>query len=208
MSLENKEKTDALIINDRVQSALTYSEYRDLVSELAGNGATTGLEQKESLIEYTLLNNRRMARWDKTLKIPVEVTKKIKALNRKVLWLVLTESWCGDASPALPVMNKLSEINPNIDLKILLRDENLELMDRFLTNGSRSIPKLIVVDKQTEEVIGEWGPRPSVATKMAENYKKEHGVLTPEFKQDLQVWYNKNKGQNILKDLVQLLALK
>jgi len=105
-------------------------------------------------------------------------------------------------------MQKIAELNPNLTLKVVLRDENLDLMNQFLTNNAMSIPKLIAVDDETESVIGEWGPRPSIATKMVVDYKAEHGTLTPEFKQDLQVWYNKNKGQNILEDLVELLPLK
>ena len=101
-------------------------------------------------------------------------------------------------------MNKLAELNPNIDLKIVLRDENLDLMNLFLTNCAQSIPKLVTLDSESHEVKGEWGPRPSAATKMVEDYKTEHGKLTPEFKEDLQVWYNKDKGQNILEDLVSL----
>ena len=115
---------------------------------------------------------------------------------------VLTESWCGDASPSLPVMNKIAELNSNIEFKIVLRDENLDLMNLFLTNGGMSIPKLIVIDNDQEKVIADWGPRPSIATKMVEDYKAEHGSLSAAFKQDLQVWYNKDKGQNILQDIV------
>ena len=78
-------------------------------------------------------------------------------------------------------------------------------MDAFLTNGGRAIPKLIMVDNETNEVKNTFGPRPSQATQMVIDYKTEHGILTPEFKEDLQRWYNKNKGQNVIEDLVNLL---
>ena len=191
-----------------IENGMSYITYRDLVNNLAKNRATTGPEQLESLINYTELNDRRMARWDKTLKISEEIQEKLANLDSNLDFLVLTESWCGDASPSLPVINKIAELNDNIDLKIVLRDENLPLMDEFLTNGSRSIPKLILWDKDKKEVVGDWGPRPSVATQMVEDYKKEHGKLTAEFKQDLQMWYNRDKGQNVLEDLVGLLTLK
>lgn len=200
--------SDIELIRHSLPNSYTYAAYRELVSQLAQKKETTGTEQKESLINYTQLNNRRMVRWDKTLKIPSAIEDKIKNLNKKVLWLVLTESWCGDASPALPVMNRLAELNSNIDIKIVLRDENVELMNRFLTKGAMSIPKLISLDLDSGEIMGTWGPRPSIAAKMAEAHKKEHGLLTAEFKQELQVWYNKDKGQNILGDLLQLLALE
>ncbi len=201
-----------IVLRDLLQSAvergMTYAKYREFVSELAKNRSTSGPEQLESLINYTELNDRRMKRWDKTLKISEEMETKIKELNSDLTFLVLTESWCGDASPSLPVMNKVVELNDKLEMRIVLRDENLPLMDEFLTNGSRSIPKLIVMNNATAKVIGEWGPRPSIATQMVEDYKKEHGKLTADFKQDLQVWYNKDKGKNILEDIVDLLTLK
>ncbi|MEO9512446.1 MAG: thioredoxin family protein [Flavobacteriaceae bacterium] len=199
------QKERSNLVQNGISSSMSYGEYRDLVHNLAKNRQTTGIDQLESLINYTELNDRRMNRWDKTLKVSPETETKISNNKKRLTLLVLSESWCGDASPSLPVMNKIAELNPNIELRILLRDENLELMDEFLTNGSRSIPKLIVLDRENEEIVGEWGPRSSIATEMAEAYKKEHGTLTSEFKQDLQLWYNKDKGQNILKDLLGLL---
>lgn len=195
-------------IQKAIAEGMSYQTYRDLVSDLAKNEQTTGEEQSESLINYTQLNDRRMNRWDKTLKIPVAIQEKIAKINTKITFLVLSESWCGDAAPSLPVMHKIAALNPNINLKIILRDENLELMDEFLTHGSRSVPKLIVFDEKAKEVIGEWGPRPSIATQMVKAYKKEHGNLDARFREDLQLWYNKDKGQNIVKDILGLLELK
>ena len=130
--------------------------------------------------------------------------KEISLIKEEQTWLVITEGWCGDAAQNLPVINKLAEINTNIKLKLVLRDENLELMDLFLTNGGRSIPKLIALNKQNE-VLFTWGPRPKVATKMVADYKEKHGSLDPQFKQDLQVWYNKDKGKSVQSDFIELL---
>ena len=207
IAVENKKEEVIDLVLSGIEKGMSYQTYRDLVQDLAKKRATTGPEQLESLINYTELNDRRMARWDKTLKISEETRETITNLDSNLVFLVLSESWCGDASPSLPVINKIAELNENIDLKIVLRDENLPLMDKFLTNGSRSIPKLSVWDMDKEAVVGEWGPRPSIATQMVDDYKKEHGKLTAEFKQNLQIWYNKDKGQNTLEDLVQLLTL-
>ncbi|MFH6603395.1 thioredoxin family protein [Maribacter algicola] len=198
-------KSTQKLIEEALLRAIKYDEYRKMVSQMAQDGRSTGPKQTEALANYTILNDRRMKRFDKTFKIKPEYAEKIKGHKRKVIWLVLTESWCGDAAPSLPVMNKMAELNPNIDFKVALRDENIELMDRFRYNETLSIPKLIMTDKTTGEILGDWGPRPSTATKMAEKNKKEHGKLTAEFKEGLQVWYNKDKGQNILDDLIGLL---
>lgn len=202
------EKTTQALIQESLAKAMSYEEYRSMVARLVLMGKSSSHHQTEALSNYTVLNDRRMKRFDKTLKFDSEAVEKIKALNRKLIWLVLTESWCGDAAPSLPVMNKLAELNPNIQLRIVLRDENLELMNRFLTNGTLSIPKLIVVATESMEVLGEWGPRPSAATKMAKNYQRKHGNLSTEFKEELQLWFNKDKGRNIVEELLAGLPLK
>ncbi|XRE43593.1 hypothetical protein ACIVBQ_001797 [Tenacibaculum discolor] len=192
------------IIQNSLEKALSYNEYRDLVSDLLSQGKSTGPNQSDDLLNYSKLNDKRMKRLDKTVKLTKETLAKIKDVKEPQTWLVLTEGWCGDAAQNLPVINKIAEENPNINLKLVLRDENLELMDEFLTNGGRSIPKLIALN-QENEVINTWGPRPTTATKMVVDYKEKHGSLDADFKTDLQVWYNKNKGENTQEDLVSML---
>ncbi|PIB30838.1 thioredoxin [Maribacter sp. 4U21] len=199
-------KEDTLVT--ALGNSYSYEEYRNLVEKLAAEGKSTGPVQTEALANYTQLNDRRMKRWDKTLRFSEEAVSKITAVSKKMTWTVLTESWCGDASPALPVMNKIAELNPNIQLRVVLRDENTDLMNRFLTNGGMSIPKLIVRDDVSNEVVADWGPRSVNATKLVEDHKAVHGMIKPEFKQDIQVWYNKDKGQSILADLLLLLPLE
>ncbi|MEM8506948.1 MAG: thioredoxin family protein [Bacteroidota bacterium] len=205
---ENPVKTIKSVIQKGINNAMSYEEYRALVRELAVLKSNSGMEKTEALANYTQLNDKRMSRWDKTLRIPEVIANKVKQLRKKTTWLVLTESWCGDASPSLPVMNKLANVSPNLELKIVLRDENPELMNLFLTNGTQSIPKLIALDAQNNTVLGDWGPRSSAATAMVNTFKAEHGKLSPEFKQELQLWYNKDKGKDILNDLIALLALE
>tara|TARA_R110000765_G_scaffold184338_1_gene290182 strand:+ start:368 stop:964 length:597 start_codon:yes stop_codon:yes gene_type:complete len=195
------------VIEQSLENSYTYLEYRKLVSDLSEKGESTGPVQTEVLAQYTQLNNSRMRRWDKTLKFSEEAVAKIKSIKQNIDWVVLTESWCGDAAPALPVMHKITELNPNISLSLILRDENLEVMNQFLTNGSMSIPKLIAINEE-ESVVATWGPRSINATQMVESFKYKHGALTPEFKQDLQVFYNKDKGQSVLQDILRLLPLK
>jgi hypothetical protein len=194
------------IIKDSLDNSINYSEYRRLMQKLVLNKFTTGNEVSEANINYTMLNERRMNRWDKKLEISEPNKEKIMRFTSEVMWLVITESWCGDAAHVLPVMNKIAELNPEITLKIVLRDDNESLMNLFLTNGSKSIPKLIMLDAETLEVLDDYGPRPSAATKLVVDYKNKHGALTPEFKEDLQRWYNKDKGQTVIEDLTALLC--
>lgn len=193
------------IIQESLKKAISYQEYRDLVKFLVESESTTGHDKSDNLINYTKLNDRRMKRWDKTLKISDEVKEKVTQYKADVTWLVITESWCGDAAHIIPIINKIAELSERIDLKLVLRDDNDELMSQFLTNGGRAIAKLIMIDNTTGDVLHTFGPRPSEATELVNAYKAEHGHLTPEFKEALQVWYNKDKGQNTISDLMKLL---
>lgn len=188
-----------------LDKAISYKAYRTIIDLQAEQNSTSGPVQTEALAQYTMLNQRRMKRLDKTLKLSEAQIAQIKAYDKAVIWLVLTETWCGDAAQSLPMMHKIASLNPLIDLKIVFRDENLELMDAFLYRGGRSIPKLIAFDPKQQSILGEWGPRPSQATKLVDLYKEEHGSLTPQFKQDLQLWYTKDRGQDIASDLIGLL---
>tara|TARA_R110002073_G_scaffold57778_4_gene146752 strand:+ start:173171 stop:173761 length:591 start_codon:yes stop_codon:yes gene_type:complete len=193
------------IIENSLVKGISYEAYRTLVSDLLAEGKATGDNQSEDYLNYSKLGNARMKRLDKKFQLSERASDKIRTSTKKLTWLVLTEGWCGDAAHALPILNKVAEESENIELKVVLRDENSALMDEFLTNGGKSIPKLIVLDAATHTVIDSWGPRPSEATKMVNEYKETHGSLDANFKEDLQVWYNKNNGANIEADILNLI---
>ena len=195
------------IIALNVTNSKSYQEYRTIVTQLAEQNLTSGNDTSEAMVNYTMLNDRRMKRWDKTIKVSDEVKERVSNFKGDITWLVLTESWCGDAAHVVPAINKIAELSDNIDLKLVFRDENEELMNEFLTNGSKSIPKLIMVDNLSDEVINTFGPRPSKATQLVNDFKAKHGTLTPEFKEELQHWYNTDKGQNTINDLLNLLGV-
>tara|TARA_B110000285_G_C15106745_1_gene608477 strand:+ start:1320 stop:1931 length:612 start_codon:yes stop_codon:yes gene_type:complete len=192
------------ILKKSLENTISYQEYKDVVKKLLAENKSTGPNQSEDLTNYSLLNDRRMKRLDKTIKISDDTASAIKKVNEAQSWLLITEGWCGDAAQNLPVINKMADLNDHISLKVILRDENLELMDLFLTNGGRAIPKLIALDKDNN-VLHSWGPRPTVAAKMVVNYKATHGSLDANFKQELQVWYNKDKGKSTQEDFVNLI---
>ena len=193
------------ILKDSLDNSISYADYFRLMQKLVQNKFTTGGDTSEANINYTMLNEKRMSRWNKKLEISEVYKAKILEFSSEIIWLVISESWCGDAAHLLPVINKVAELNPNINLRIVLRDDNEGLMNQFLTNGSKSIPKLIMMDADSLKVINSYGPRPSIATIMVENYKKEQGQLTSEFKEDLQRWYNKDKGKTTIENLTKLL---
>ena len=193
------------IIIESLQKSMSYNSFKELVSTLLTEGKSTGIQQTEALLNYSLLSERRMKRLDKTLKLADETKEKLVENKRNLIFLVLMESWCGDGAQTLPVLNKMAEESNSIELKIALRDENDALMQKFLTNGGKAIPKLIIIDKNNLEVLAGWGPRPSIAAKMVNEYKAQHGKLDASFKKDLQVWYNKDKGKSTEKDILEII---
>lgn len=142
------------IIKKSLENSLSYNEYRSLVNELLKEGKSTGVTQNEDLFHYSELNETRMNRLDKTLSVSETIQERLSNLENEFIFLTLTEGWCGDAAQIVPVLNKISETSDKIDLRLVLRDENEDLMNLFLTNGSKSIPKVILIDKNTQEVFG------------------------------------------------------
>src|SRR5690606_21343878 len=119
----------------------------------------------------------------------------LKKLSTPQIWLVITEAWCGDAAQIAPVLFKMAEASPAITLKFVYRDEHQELRDALLTNGGPSIPELIALNA-ANDVLFTWGPRPLLAAELVEDFKSKNEVFTSAFKQELQNWYNKDKGKS------------
>ena len=191
--------------------AFDYNAYRELIDNLFAEGKTTGPIQNEAMLQYTKLNIARMKRLDKTTKLKENTLQKLKEVNRPIVWLTITEAWCGDAAQVIPVMEKMAGENNNLSLKYIFRDENLDIMDAFLTNGGRSIPKIIILDASDRKVLGSWGPRPTEAQTMvmdardkAETIHDKEGLkeFWAEVKKNTQLWYAKDKTISVQMELL------
>lgn len=184
----------------------SYPEYRKIISDLLDEGKSTGNEQSEDLTHYSILNETRMNRLDKTIKISEENSVKLHNLKKEYIWLVITEGWCGDAAQILPIINKMALESDKIDLKIVLRDENEELMNLFLTHKKKSIPKLIIIDKETGNVLSHWGSRPEGAINLIEKHKEEFGAIDEIAKAELQLWYLHDKGLSTQNEIMAIMV--
>lgn len=185
--------------------SMTYVEYRKLIDELFEKGETTGTVQSPELTDYARLNIVRMNRLDKTTNLDEATIEALNTIQQQQVWFVLTEGWCGDAAQIVPVLNLMTAINGNIELRLLLRDENLDLMDHYLVNGrSRSIPRLIAVDKESDIELFNWGPRPKEAqelySKMVDD-KESFDVV----KDRLHGWYAKDKTLSTQREITALI---
>lgn len=193
------------IIKNSLENSYSYSEYRNQVTSLLRQGKVTGLEQSEALANYTALNEARMNRLEKTIALTEDVKIALSTLKTKYIWLVISEGWCGDAAQLLPIMHKMAEFSENIEMRVALRDENEELMNLYLTNGGKAIPKLVVIDAETNTVLGDWGPRPLGAKNLIIDYKATHGVVDETAKTELQKWYLQDKGVSTQTEILLLI---
>lgn len=193
------------ILTSSLIKSYSYKQYRSIIQDLLAQGKSTGDEQSDDLLHYSQLNETRMNRLDKTIQVSVENTKILTDNQTDYIWLVLSEGWCGDAAQILPILDKMASLSSKIDLTIVFRDENPELMNLFLTNGGKSIPKMIILKKDTLEVVADWGPRPAAAVKLVLDYKAKHGVIDETIKTDLQMWYLHDKGISTQNEVLALL---
>ncbi|PJJ52815.1 thioredoxin family protein [Hymenobacter chitinivorans] len=191
---------------ERLAASYSYPAYRQLIDELQAEGKTTGPQQSELLTNYTRLNVQRMGRLDKTIHLLPELQAAVAALPRRYAWLIITEGWCGDAAQIVPVLEAVAQASGGtISTHYLLRDDNLDLMDQYLTNGGRSIPKLVVLDAETLTEVTHWGPRPEPAQRMFLDLKSQN-LPFEEFSTQLHGWYAKDKTQSTQRELLALLA--
>ena len=191
-------------LDKALAQGMDYESYRSKVESLFNEGKTTNDDNRDSMLHYTKLNMQRMNKWDKIAKLTEASIDQMQSIANPETWIVLTEGWCGDAAHNLPFIAKWAA-HAGVDLRIILRDENTELMDEFLTGGGRSIPKLVRLNENFE-VLGTWGPRP---TPLMEEYAKWKAKPEFDYKEwtlFAQDWYNKDKGASLEADFNALLG--
>lgn len=195
-----------VITKEKLSQGLTYSEYRKLIDDLLRDQKTTGNDHSTDMLEKTKLNVYRMNRIDSKIKLFDLLADKLNSINNKYVWVLLAEAWCGDAAQNLPVIAKMKYVTPNIDLRILLRDEHPDVMDKYLTNGGRSVPKLICLNGDTLEEIFVWGPRPKIAQDLIlENKSSVNPLPKDELYQKLHLWYAQDKCGSVQQEFLELV---
>lgn len=197
-------KQQEVITQKHIEEAMSYAEYRQLIDGLLVENKTTGENHSEAMIDYTKMNVQRMKRWDKTSEVNGELKDLIQKIEFKMNWVVLTEAWCGDAAQNIPIIQKIADLNENITVTYLLRDEHPQVMDAYLTNGGKSIPKVVFLKDELEEV-GTWGPRPTEVQEMLMEFKKDPNGDAKAFKEKVHKWYAVNKNQMIQAEFTELV---
>ncbi len=189
----------------RPHNGMTYKEYAKMFQEETENANAEGLSKEEQeLLEYKKLNYQRSTRIEKTYEVSSELKAAVEEIKEPQLWMVITEAWCGDSAQNLPYIAKMASLNDSIDLRIVLRDSNPDIMDQYLTNGTKSIPKLAAFDLEGNELFT-WGPRPKEAKDLIAKLKSE-GIVKPELYEKLHLWYGRNRGKNLEAEFLELLT--
>jgi hypothetical protein len=184
---------------------ITYQSFRELVDQLLAQGKTTGPDHSDAMLHYTKMNVQRMNRVEKTTVLNDELLNVISGIKGKYHLLVVSEGWCGDAAQIVPIIDKIVTAAPDhFDLRLVLRDRNIPLIDAHLTNGGRAIPVLLILDENKELILPKWGPRPAVLQELRAQWVKENadGLKIAEL---LHGWYAKDKTQETQKELTGLL---
>lgn len=194
-----------MITPETIAKGISYQTYLALTEQLLTEGKTTGPNQSKEYVHYTELNFHRMKRIFKTIHILPDLEQVTKSISNKMTWIILTEAWCGDAAQNIPVIEKIAALNHKIEVIYLLRDENLELMDQYLTNGGRSIPKLIALDAETNEEVFTWGPRPAAIQKVMDQLKADGFAEISKIVEEIQKAYNEDKTVSVQKEMLHLL---
>ena len=185
------------------QKAVNFDEYLRVTEERIAKLQGTENEEEKMYLEHYQLGMTRMNRVAKTYHPQNDLLKKLEEKNFKGKFLIISEGWCGDASMIVPVVNQFFE--GKNEVKIIFRDENHDLMNQFLTNGSMSIPIVIILD-ENDEVISHWGPRPEEGHQMLLKHKADpENYDADQFHNDLQIYYTKNKGVDIISELLNKL---
>lgn len=150
---------------------------------------------------FTATSTKQKGLWEGLARIaivPAWATAAVPPGARR-RFLVIAADWCGDASSSIPVLARFVQDVPGFELRIVNRDEHPDLMDRYLTNGSRSIPIVIVLDENFQE-LGHWGPRPSVL----QEWVMANRLTTPktELYPKVRSWYARDRGESTLRELL------
>lgn len=187
-----------------IEKSMTYAEYIKLIDDLLLEGKTTGNNQSDTMFNFGKLNRKRMHRLEKTVELNESLKNIVRSFPRKMIWLIITEGWCGDAAQNIPIIEKIAGESSNIETRYILRDENPDLIDKYLTFGARSIPKLVAFDGENLAEIGTWGARPQAAQELFFEMKAQ-GLAKPLIMENLQRWYLADKNQSIQAEFENLL---
>lgn len=181
---------------------MNWTEYLEYMSNIVNSEAPPPPYDNEEYHHYTKMNETRMRRWLKTNPITEETKAAVEAIQQPQQWIVITEPWCGDAAHIVPIIYLMSVLNDQVTLELQLRDSGSEI-EKYLTNGSRSIPMLIVRDDRGDDIF-RWGPRPAKGQKLYLELAERKADFEA-IKTFIQNYYNGDKSLSTQKEIAALI---
>jgi hypothetical protein len=185
---------------------MNYSTYKQLFDEILENPKPAAPYDDETYLNYVRLNRSRMKRWDTQMILDKKLVFQLKQISQPQHWIIISEPWCGDAAHTVPFLVRMTEQNDLLSYEIQLRDSEPFLIEEYLTNGGKAIPKLIVRDDSGNDIFV-WGPRTISAQRLA-NHLKSANASKPDILDALQRWYNQDKGDSLCLELSVFLKEK
>ena len=182
---------------------MTFENYLQQFEDILNHPENHPAYQDDEYYQYTKMNWTRMGRWLKRFELTSTFEQFVESITEKQQWIIITEPWCGDAAHSVPMLAKMASKNPNITVDIQLRDSAPFLIDSYLTNGGKSIPILVIRNEQGQD-LAVWGPRPQACQELFLHMKAQ-GADFSEIKEEIQKWYNADKGTEIQKEIQALL---
>ena len=157
----------------RPHNGLSYADYRADWQNRKDASLDDPSPEERKMHHYLNYNWERQAHVHDAYTPSDDLQDAVESLDAPQLWMVLTEPWCGDSAFLLPIIAEAAAHSDQVTLRILPRDENLDIMDQYLTGGSRSIPKLVAFSSDGDEQFA-WGPRPATARERFDTLRSEH----------------------------------
>jgi hypothetical protein len=180
-----------------------------LAEETGRTGPPPGLRERyesarslREFVESAEVNAELWRSLTRRAAAPAELVARARALPPRRL-LVLLEDWCGDAVNTIPALAALVDAVPQLELRVLARDANPDLMDAHLTGKSRSIPVVMVLDEDYVE-RGWWGPRPTELQRWAVS-PEGRAMDAGDRYREVRRWYARDRGRTTLLELIELL---
>lgn len=182
---------------------MTWKSYLNEFDKILNSPSPLAPYNDPEYLNYTKLNHTRLSRWLKIKPITDDTKDIIEKIKSPQEWIVITEPWCGDAAHITPILYQMALLNTHIKFTIQLRDENSEI-DKYLTNGSKSIPILVVRNEQGKDLF-HWGPRPAPAQALYADLINSNSDFET-VKEALQKFYNSDKSISIQKEVARLIS--
>ena len=187
------------------EKSLSYEDYIKLTEEIVAGKNEDEIYKNEKMLNYTKDNLARMNNITSMLNIDKRLYNELQQMQEKQIWVCITEPWCGDASQIVPALYLIASCSANIEFRILLRDANEEVMNNYLTNGGKSIPKLIILNSDTLEEIDRWGPRPAVVQKIVQEQKDDTIISFGDKVRMIHSWYNENQSKDLQEEFITIV---